>query len=88
MNINISKLVTTKEEVFEIMDEFYFLYYEKGQILHEIVSEEAPIVLSAVREMLEFWDDDGEEIYKIKQHLIVEDLKTVIPPKEYPELWV
>ncbi len=81
-------LVTTKEEVFKIMDEFYFLYYEKGQIAREIVVEEAPIVLAAVREMLEHWGNDGEELYDRKQKMIIEDLKQIIPPKDYPEYWM
>ena len=81
-------LVTTKEEVFKIMDEFYFLYYKKGQIAREIVVEEAPIVLSAVRYMLEHFGDDGEAMYKIKQKLILDDLKEVIPPTDFPHLWL
>lgn len=83
-------IVTTKKEVFDIMDEFYFLYYEKGQIVRELdePAVEAPIVLLAMREMLEHWGDDGEALYKIKQTMILEDLKEVIPPDDFPHLWL
>ncbi len=51
-------------------------------------SSNTPIVLYAVREMLEHWGDDEEPMYKIKQRLIIEDLKAVIPPNDHPDLWI
>ena len=82
-------IATTKEDIIKIMDEFYFLYYEQGQIVRELDDpSEAPIVLSAVKYMLEHVGDDGEPMYKIKQRMIIEDLKVVIPPNDYPDLWI
>jgi len=83
-----SKLITTKKDVFDVMDELYLLFYKEGDILNELDSEnEAPIVLAAVKDMLG-WDNDGEELYPIKLKLIMEDLKQIIPPEKYPEYWI
>lgn len=80
-------IVTTKEEVYSVIDELFLLYYKEGDILKDLLLEEAPIVLWACRDMLK-WDNDGESLYPIKLNQIIKDLEQIIPPKDYPEYWL